>query len=168
MTSQGLSKQDVADFYQRHRGATQLAVGFLASLVVVLIMSQCDSTKPGDRSPGPVSMDTEIPEGFVLVPIEVQNFAALDSVLGQFGAVDLYPGNGESQQKSRPIVRGIKIFRSPMNPQNFAVLAPEEKAPSIVAANGPYYVVVQNPTRSGMNFEKPVIRKQRVIVESFE
>lgn len=116
----------------------------------------------------PLSLDTYIPEGFVLVPIEVQNYESLDLVIGKFGVVDLYQSSdtktGAKAGKLKPIAKAIKILRSPMNPSLFAVLAPDDQAHIIVKHPGPFQVVVQNPKQRGTDFVKEPTKKTRRII----
>lgn len=95
---------------------------------------------------------THIPAGFVLVPIEVANYESLDSILGKHGVVDLYAPALETGGISRKVAERVKILRAPLNPSHFAVLAPEEDSPKLVAHGGPFIVAVQNPRLSGTNF----------------
>ena len=111
----------------------------------------------------PKSLDTYIPEGFVLVPIEVKNYESLDLVIGKFGVVDLYQSFG-AKKKPKPIAKAIKILRSPMNPSMFAVLAPDNQAHIIVKHPGPFQVVVQNPKQVGTDFVKEKNKKSRRII----
>lgn len=110
------------------------------------------------------SVDTVIPVGHVLVPIEVVNYEALDSVLGPYGVVDLFAADPGNLRKSFQVASRIKILRAPRNPNHFAVLAPSEEAPELVRHEGGFFVVVQNPDGAGTSFEKPAARaapKQR-------
>lgn len=109
------------------------------------------------------SLDMFIPTGHVLVPIDVENSEALDQILGPFGVVNLY--SSKDKTKSTLVARGLKIFRSPQNQHSFAVMVPEVQAPKIVQAMPPFYVVVQNPTTTGTQFEDKAIRKSRIIWE---
>jgi hypothetical protein len=109
------------------------------------------------REPQPVeTASTYIPAGYVLVPIEISNYESLDSILGQHGVVDLYRPSNSEGQRSVKVAERVKILRAPLNPSHFAVLAPENESQALVAYDGPYTVVVQNPTHStGMRFVKP-------------
>ena len=99
------------------------------------------------------NLDTFIPKGFVLVPIEVQNYKSLDSALGQYGIVDLYASTSSKPSNFKRIVKNIQIFRSPYPPYEFAVMAPEENAKFIMQIDGAIKVAIQNPKKNGMNFE---------------
>jgi len=107
-------------------------------------------TSDGRSHPG---IDTFIPAGYVLVPIEIQNSEALDSVLGQHGVVDLYSASQDGSQKNRLVARALKILRAPLNPNQFAVLAREDKAPEIARNFEAFFVVIQNPNSPGTHIE---------------
>lgn len=109
------------------------------SFAFVGILSAIGDSPKVESTP---SMDTYIPAGFILIPIDVQNFEALDSVLGSFGLVDLFRGDGKD---GRVIARNIKILRAPQNPSKFAVLVPESQAGPILANSGNFYVAIKPP-----------------------
>ncbi len=89
-------------------------------------------------------IDSFIPSGYVLLPIEIQNLNSLDSIIGRYGVIDLYvPG------ESQPLARGIKIVRSPKNPEQFSVLVSESQSgPLIKNSVKPFFVIVQNPSHA--------------------
>ena len=88
----------------------------------------------------PTSADTYIPEGFVLVPIEIQNSESLSSLIGDFAVVDLFKG-----PHSQRVGRRLKMLRAPLNPQQFAVLVPEAEVSTLLQTAGPFWVAIQNP-----------------------
>ena len=86
----------------------------------------------------PEAIDTFIPRGFVLVPIEIQNLASLDSIVGQFGVIDLYP-----EGETTPVGHNLKLIRSPRDPSQFAVMVSEQDSREIVKhGQKPFHVVV--------------------------
>jgi len=99
------------------------------------------------------SVDTFIPAGFVLVPIDVINFEALDSVLGQYGIVDLFAVTGPEERSRSLVASRIRILRAPKNPNHFAVLASSDEAANLVRHTGGFFVVLQNPNGSGTKLE---------------
>ncbi len=102
-----------------------------------------------------------IPRGFVLVPIEVQNYEALDSILGRFGNVDLFQAGGESQKL---VARNVRILRAPQNPSHFAILVTEDKAGEILKSGGVFTVIVKRPENDGTEFVNNEKTKRRKIV----
>ena len=96
-------------------------------------------------------MDTHIPIGFVLVPIQVINKEALYALLGSHGVVDLFL-SGKKGQKVYKIAHHVRILRAPLDPSRFAVLVPEREASKVLKHNQPLFAVVQNPQQKGTRF----------------
>ncbi len=149
----------------------------LISLVMVFLISQNDSdnqTASKTESANiraSASIDTYIPRGFVLIPIEVKNLETLDSLLDTHGVVNIYSSikNGFNEPQgfsTKPIARRIKIIRSPKNPLKFAVLAPEDQSSQIVKAPSPFYVTIQNPKLENLEIQKKTKPKRRIIKNS--
>lgn len=97
----------------------------------------------------PASASTYIPAGFVLVPIEVANYESLDSILGNYGIVDLYIAPETPGKRAVKVAEHLKILRAPLNPSHFAVLVKDSESANLVEHTGPFTVVVKNPNQSG-------------------
>lgn len=149
-----------------------IGIGVTVAALTLALFSDASSSEPTqpqrNNKKQKFSIDTMIPEGKVLIPIEVQNFESLDSILGNHGVVDLYPVQTLNGQIKQPVARAIKIIRASKNSSDFAVLAPESEAPYIVRQPGPFHVVIQNKSRSGTDFVKPRTRPRRIIIETKE
>jgi hypothetical protein len=107
-------------------------------------------------------VDTMIPEGFLLVPIQLSNTESLASLAGQFALVDLY-AVGEKGRKGFKVASAVKLLRAPLNPQQFAVLIRESESSKIVTMEGPFFAALKNrsdKSRSGL--EQP--RKSNLII----
>ncbi len=106
-------------------------------------------------------LDTYIPTGFVLLPIEIQNLTSLDAIIGRFGVVDLYiPG------ESQAIARSIKIVRSPRNNEQFSILVPENQSgPLVKASVKPFFAIVQNPTKA-MGEVRAAAKPSRIVIDN--
>jgi hypothetical protein len=142
----------------------QIVVGFMiiGALAFFLDQKPSQETKPVD----PTSVDTYIPEGMTLIPIEIQNIEALKNILGDFGMIDLYLPSYESNRPPQKIASGIKIMRAPLNPDVFAVLVSEENAPKIAQHPGAFFVTVLNPKSQRTKFNKDKkILKTHIITE---
>lgn len=99
----------------------------------------------------PKSVDTFIPRGFVLVPIEITNAESLNSLVGDMGGVvDLYLASGEKQKGGGLKVGSkLKLVRAPLNPQQYAVLVPDNESSRLLSFPGPFVAVIQNPDAKG-------------------
>ncbi len=113
-------------------------------------------------SEGRVELDTHIPKGFVLIPIEVENYEALDSILGRFGIVDLFRSQDGRREKF-PVARNVRLLRAPHNPMHFAALVPETRSSEILSHSGSYVVVVKREG-GGTEFVKPDKVPRRKII----
>lgn len=138
--------QTVKEFLEKNKKWTLM---FLVSSFLAII---CSFQEPEHIRSEPIELDIMIPAGFVLLPIEVENYESLDSVLGQVGVVDLYQNqNGKSQR--RLVASFVRILRNPHNPNQFSILVPEKNAPTITNNFGPYFVSLR-PRKAGTSFEQ--------------
>ena len=110
------------------------------------------------------TMDTYIPLGFVLVPIEVLNKEALSALLGPHGVVDLFLPNRKGQ-KVYKIAHHVKMLRAPLDPSRFAILVPEKEATKILKHPQPLFAVIQNPRQKKPHFFQPKKKKSLIFVD---
>jgi len=121
----------------------------LSLIPVSLVLMASTSPSPVTNKTA-VAVDTHIPRGFVLVPIEVLNYEALDSILGQFGIVDLF-----SPQK-RLVAKNVRLLRAPHNGAHFAILIPEKQTGEVLREGAAFTVIVKpSRTQGGTEFEFP-------------
>lgn len=105
-------------------------------------------------------IDTYIPEGFVLLPIDLNNADSLDGLLEAKGVVDLYTIGARGLEKT---AEAIKIIRSPRKPNQFAVLVPESKARYLISKLQAFHAVIHNPNNHHARIEPIKIKKKRSI-----
>ena len=134
----------------------------LISLIAVLSQLKGAQTEPQAER----NIDSYIPKGFVLVPIELSNSPALDGILAHKGVVDLYtgdPANGRAEK----IAQAVKIIRSPLNPSHFAVLSPEESAGFLIQRFQAFHAVIQNPQHKKKAVIRPLRQKNKrsIVIE---
>ncbi len=113
------------------------------------------------------SIDTYIPAGYVLVPIQISNSEALDSIIGSKGVVDLFIPDAKRPGRSIKVAEHIKILRAPLNPNQFAVLVSEQSSSKLVHYEGAFFAIVQNPKTTGTQLEHTPNKKvsSRLIME---
>lgn len=136
---------------------------FLLLGLTTIFLRKPASTPEENRS---TSADTYIPEGMVLIPIEIQNKEALSNIMGDFGIVDLYSPSFGDQIKSKKVAAGIKIMRAPLNHEVYAVLVKEESASTITEFPGPFIVTIQNPKTSKSKIYKDKLPKRKLEILS--
>ena len=112
------------------------------------------------------NVDTYIPKGFVLVPIELSNSPSLDGLLEYKGIVNLYTGD-PVKQKAEKVAESVKIIRSPRNPSYFAILVPEEKASFVIQRFQAFHAVIQNPNQQKQTKIYPIRKKRKrtIVIE---
>lgn len=125
----------------------------VAFVLLGLISFFATSSKEPENTKVPAesrSVDTFIPRGFVLVPIEVSNAESLASLVGDVGGVvDLYLASTETQKGGMKVGSKLKLLRAPLNPQQYAVLIKDTEGSRLLSYSGPFIAVVQNPDEKG-------------------
>lgn len=135
-----------------------LAFVSLGAVVILLkIFSPGDSLPSSEESKNEaVDIDTMIPAGHLLIPLELVNAQSLSSLSGAFSLVDLYAVN-ESGKKSVKLASTVKLVQAPLNPEQFAVLVREEDSSRIMSHSGPFFAALKNPQEpvAKKNMKKP-------------
>jgi hypothetical protein len=91
------------------------------------------------------STDTYIPNGYVLVPLEISNAIAVSSLMGQYTFVDIYTTSGTDGSPQKIIAQGLRMIRAPHNDEQFAVLVAESEHELIQHLSEQVFVVIKNP-----------------------
>lgn len=138
-------------FKKKNSFLPYITILFLASFITIIVEFSFDDAKQKDKTVSnekqllPAGIDTLIPAGYVLVPVEISNHDSLHSILGQHGIVDLFlPAKSHSERPIR-IARQIRLLRAPKNPHRFAVLARDQDSSRFVRLDHPLFAVIQNP-----------------------
>jgi hypothetical protein len=127
------------------------------TLMVVIVVTVEWLQPKGPESAAEASPDTYIPEGYVLVPIEIQNSESLSSLIGSFAIVDLFQAPG-----SHRVGKRLKLLRAPLNPQQFAVLVSESHVAELLNHQGPFWAAIQNPQQSQSSEQVTLPTKSRI------
>lgn len=97
-----------------------------------------------------LTVDTLIPNGYALVPIELENIAAIASLIESYGVVDIYLGKS-NLRNSKKIFQKVKILRAPNNPHAYSLLLPDHLSSILMQYDGPFFAVIQNKSESSPN-----------------
>ena len=135
------------------------AICLIACLAYLEKLSATDA--PAQRAPDE-SVDTYIPAGYALVPIEIANKQALGAMIGSFSIVDLY--STIEGHRGLKIAEQLKIIRAPLDPEQYAVLVPNQDSAKIVGAPGPLWVTIQNRSSAKQQVIKRVQAKSQIEV----
>lgn len=120
-------------------------MAFVGMGILVLLANAGQSVEK-ERSPD--SADTVIPAGYVLVPIQLENQDSISSLMGEFGVVNLFLSAKVTGHGRVKVGQGLKLLRAPLNPEQYAVLVPDEESGKILEAQGPFFAVLQNPNET--------------------
>jgi hypothetical protein len=138
---------DLKSFIEKNK---PFVIAFFAMGIVVLGIQFFKTSEPetSQKSEPSESVDTMIPPGYVLIPLELENLEQVSSLIGNSGVVDLY--TGASDQKKRKLVASrVKVIQAPYNPQVYAALVREVEGALIQNYIGPLRAAVQNPKQEG-------------------
>lgn len=155
-------------FLQQSSLRQQLIFAFCFSLVSLLFFST--NTKSQAVKKHKVlnaNINTFIPEGFVLIPVQLFNKESLNGLIGKWGWVSLY--SSLASHNKTAIVSSIRIIRSPKNPDQFAVLSPENKSSLILSHTEPLIAVIQSSKIKNKNTRfntKKTIKKNKILIEN--
>lgn len=139
------------NFLQKLKTDRSLLLAFLALGLVALLLTllaPADTTKPeaaaASAAEEAFDVDTFIPAGHLLIPLQLSNAESLASLSGPFSLVDLY-ATRENGRKSFKVASAVKLLRAPLNPQQFAVLVREDESAPLVTMEGPFFAALKNP-----------------------
>lgn len=103
-----------------------------------------------------LTVDTLIPNGYALVPIELENISVIASLIESYGVVDIYLGKSNSRN-SKKIFQKVKILRAPNNPHAYSLLLPDHLSSVLMQYEGPFFAVIQNKSETSVN---PAVSEQ--------
>lgn len=151
-------------YKQQIKNNIHLIIAFTV-LIAVSIFSSASLKE--SRAATPLEVDTIIPRGYVLVPVDLENKEAVQSLIQSHGIIDLYTGN-PLERKTVKLATRIKIIRAPYNPNLFAVLVKEQLAERIMKQSGTFYAVIQNKAQAEASNDQTPSKNQRNITVDYQ
>ena len=93
-----------------------------------------------------ITAHTFIPKNHVLIPIELANKSAIDSLMQEFSHADLYLAEkvNETYKKGRKIMQNVLLLRAPLDPQQFGIIVPEHFSDRILKIGLCYFAVLHS------------------------
>lgn len=145
------------------------SMGFVSLLFIAMVTSLVFRTLKEPHDPEDsierFEASTFIPDGHVLIPIEVENYEALSALVDNYAWVDLYtPSENEHMRsKAKKIVKKIRILRAPLDPNHYGIIVPEGYAEAILSYGFLFRVTLNTKTQHtsellvGKRTKKPAI-----------
>ena len=134
----------------------RIIAGLIVFSAVQIFVSWQNQDPVSDKLDKIESMDTFVPLGYTLVPIQIENQAELGSLIDSFAVVDLH-----KKGINEIIESGVRLLRSPRNPDVFAVLVEQERARELISRFGATFTVSLKNPESGPKKPTP----QRTIIK---
>ena len=152
------------DLLKKHSSHILIILG----LVFVSLTSSLFSKEKGKEEK--TSLDHMIPEGFVLMPIELANARDIKGIIGSFGVADLYAYHGGSALPNKQAASSVKLLPPDEEEGRFSALVPEKQASLLFEYQGAFYAVAKNPKNQTSKIYKNKKKKKSLVVieESFE
>ena len=144
-------------FISKYRTEVLILTASLLLAGISTLSSKQVSTISPEKEPSS-EVDTLIPLGFTLIPIEIKNLSQTSYLIGEYGVVTLF----ESNNNKNPVAEGVRLIRSPLDSGHFAVLVPQNKSHVILNSKSPYYVTILNQKDYANKFNKPTYKKRRI------
>ena len=115
-----------------------------------------------------LSLDQMIPEGFVLIPIEIHNSIDVLPLIGSYGVVDLYSYSPTKNIPEDIVALSLKIIPPLKEDSRFSAIIPEKSVSQLFQYRGPFYAVIQNPRKRGSQIIKKKVKKSLTVIEERE
>lgn len=135
--------------------------------VFIYCLSFCERTKDPSTTSKKVTLDTLIPENYVIYPIELTNAQAISHLIDQYGVVDIYTTDINTQKVVK-VLSKVKIVRPSAESATYSVLIPYQHENKLTAYTGPYWAAVQNKqtqenSTNTVDYKKP---SKVIVIES--
>jgi len=158
-------KMNIKQWFIKNKMLTRVWL-ILISVSLIFTLLQRRDAKP-DKVRSSESLDTYIPEGFVLLPIEIHNASAMKGLLSTKAVVDLYTSD-PLRVPGQKAAEGVKIIRLPNDETHFAALVPENKVHFLIKRSQAFYAVIQHPGKTETKIQPLLKKRKRSIVIDLE
>ena len=136
-------------------------------LILLILFSIADKFVPFFSKPKPkeLSLDSLVPNGFVLMPIEISNGQDIKNIIGSYGVLDLYAYSKTTGLPETLVASALKVLPPSTEEGVFTALIPEKSAIYLFDYTEGFYAVVQNPQKTGSQVYKKQKSKSLIVIE---
>ena len=141
--------------------------GHFMIIIILVILSLGTEILPKflKKEQPKLSLDTLIPKGFVLIPIEIINGPDIIQLIGSHGVVDLYAYSDQSQVPEEQAASAVKVLPPDREEGRWTALVPENQISHLFSYSDPFYAVIQNPKKNKAKIYKKKEKKSLIVIE---
>ena len=139
--------------FLKYKDQILIGMALIFGLIILLIFHE-PQEKNQEAAPPTGAIDTLIPAGHNLIPIEIENLEQVNGLIDRFAVVNIYQVSHDQQTKSKLVGKNMKLIRAPLNPQVFAVLIKDEEQERMMSFPGPFRIVIQNRNNAETQMSK--------------
>ena len=136
-------------------------------LIFLVVFSIADKilTNSSKEVPKATSLDSLVPKGFVLMPIELRNGQDIIDIIGSYAVVDLYAYSDKTGLPEILAASALKVLSPSTEEGSFIALVPEKSALHLFDYTESFYAVIQNPEKTGAKIYKKEKSKSLIVIE---
>ena len=149
----------IFEYSKKYKNTLFLLSGFL---LLVLFFNYSQNTS---KEEPPLSLDHMIPEGFVLIPVEIVNKEDIISFMGRYGVVNLYSYSVSKNIPEDIVALSLKVIPPSHQDSRFSAIVPEQQVSQLFQHESPFYAVIQNPKKKNSQIIKKKIKKPLIVIE---
>ena len=120
-----------------------LLLSFLFLITMYLIFGLKSDKPLINSSSDAESIDTLIPNGLVLTPVNLANADSISALIEHYAVVDLFTTATETKG-AKKIASKVKLVRSAVNSNQFAVLVQPKTSEAIMQSSTQFVAAIQN------------------------
>lgn len=139
---------------------------FIAFLILIVscssILISVDKEKEEEKG---FSLDQLVPEGFVLMPLEISNSQDILDFIGSHGVIDLYVYSNQTRLPEKKVASHLRVIPPQEKEGMFTALVPEKEAVYLLGYSEAFYAVIQNPKNRNSKIYKKQKTKTFVVIE---
>ncbi len=131
--------------------------------VFIYCLSFYERAKESPIAAKKATLDTLIPENYVIYPIELTNAQAISHLIDQYGVVDIYTTDINTQRVVK-VLSKVKIVRPSSESATYSVLIPYQLENKLTTYAGPYWAAVQNKQTQENSNNVDYKKKSKIIL----
>jgi len=126
-----------------HESPAKVTTIICVLMVIIIVVTSLFQPSKKEESLETSYLSDLIPEGHILVPVQVINGEALAQMMDLSAYVDLYSVD-IIQKRKQILFRKVKIIKNPSDHSTFSILLPEDKTQNLNFLEQPVFAVLKS------------------------